>query len=367
MTIAWKRELVRVPEVSVVVPVRDNAPGIQSCLAGLARQGVPLEVIVVDDGSRDGSGDAARVTGACVLEAGANGAAAARNAGLRAARGEIVLFTDSDCIPCPGWARSLVEPLAERGVVATKGCYRTRQEQVTARFVQLEYEERYRRMQELDTIDFLDTYSLGVRRADLLAIGGFDAALPGASVEDQEMSFRLAERGRFRFAPGAVVEHRHAASPIGYAKKKLRIGRGKATLLRRHPRRIRGDSHTPDGLRFQVGALLLALLLAPIGVVSGSVRLLVLALALSPILFSASLVRDSVRRYGYGALGWGAGLVLVRGWALAIGFAWGLVSPLAHLEMRPLPPIPPSPSPAGADGSESEPARERHDVVDTLS
>lgn len=316
---------------TVVVPVRNDARRIARCLGGLARQCVAADVIVVDDGSTDDTADVARRHGARVLSSGGRGAAAARNVGVRSARSEIVLFTDADCIPCPGWARGLLEPFRDPRVVASKGTYRSRQGSATARFVQAEYEERYGRMRSLREIDFLDTYSLAVRRRDLMAVGAFDERFSGASVEDQEMSFRLHARGKFIFVPGAVVEHQHVDSPSGYFRKKLKIGRGKATLLRRYRDRARGDSHTPKTLVVQVPIVLAAVLLwtlAPF--YGGGVWAVAVALSGAPMPMSLGLIRRCVGKHGFSFLGPAVGLVLVRAWALALGFAWGVGFPSAR-------------------------------------
>ena len=84
--------------ISVVIPVYNAAAHLRTCLAALAlssRQ--PLECIVVDDGSTDGSAEAARQAGAMVLSTGGRaGPARARNIGARAAHGDILFFLDSD-------------------------------------------------------------------------------------------------------------------------------------------------------------------------------------------------------------------------------------------------------------------------------
>ena len=81
--------------VSVVIPVRNNPTGIRSCLLGLERQGMMLEVIVVDDGSTDDTRTAAMREGARVITSNEPGTAAARNTGALAAHGDVVLFTSS--------------------------------------------------------------------------------------------------------------------------------------------------------------------------------------------------------------------------------------------------------------------------------
>ena len=97
------------PRVSVVIPVKDRRELLRRALDGLAAQTFPdVEVVVVDDGSTDGSGELARQTVILgrpvrVVDGGGNGAVAARLAGVEAAQGELLAFTDSDCVPSPRW------------------------------------------------------------------------------------------------------------------------------------------------------------------------------------------------------------------------------------------------------------------------
>ena len=95
------------PRLSVVICSRDGAAGVGRCLRALAAQTIrpALEVIVVDDGSADGTGDVARGHGAIVLRhETSRGPAAARNTGARVASAPILAFLDDDCEPEPGWA-----------------------------------------------------------------------------------------------------------------------------------------------------------------------------------------------------------------------------------------------------------------------
>jgi glycosyltransferase involved in cell wall biosynthesis len=97
------------PRVSVVIPVKDRCALLDAALDGLDAQTVePIEVIVVDDGSTDGSGDLARrrsIHGrpVVVVDGGGRGAVAARLLGVEHAQAPVLAFTDSDCVPRPRW------------------------------------------------------------------------------------------------------------------------------------------------------------------------------------------------------------------------------------------------------------------------
>ncbi|MDY6878133.1 MAG: glycosyltransferase [Chloroflexota bacterium] len=244
------------PDYSIVVPAYHAASEINNCVRALNDQTIPrerYEIIVVDDGSTDGTATVAQDAGAdCVLVTPHGGPAAARNTGIEAARGEIVLFTDADCEPSLQWLERMSAPFTDPRVMGTKGTYRTRQRSLMAHLVQLEYEIRYERMAHLPRIDFVDTYAAAYRRNLLLASGGFDPAYPLPSAEDVDLSFRLARAGHWLvFVPQAWVYHRHPISLWAYLTRKGRYGFWRARLYLRYPEKTGGDVHTDPALKAQ--------------------------------------------------------------------------------------------------------------------
>jgi cellulose synthase/poly-beta-1,6-N-acetylglucosamine synthase-like glycosyltransferase len=321
------------PPISVVVPAKDAERTIERCLAALARQTLGrerYEIIVVDDGSRDRTAVLAAGLGARVVSlARTGGPGAARNAGIEAARGEIVVFTDADCEPEAGFLEALVRPLDDPETGGTKGSYLTRQRALVARFVQLEYEDRYRRMRGARWIDFVDTYAACFRRADLVRAGGFDVRL--RQCQDQELSFRLAAAGvKIRFVEEARTYHLHAERLGSYLRKKYRIAWWKVAVLRRHPRKIASDSHTPQALKLEMPAAVEALgfaLAAPALIGLGFPAVLALApLALGAAAFLALAAPFVVRALARDpAVGLAAPAILfLRDIALAAGLFAGL-------------------------------------------
>jgi glycosyltransferase involved in cell wall biosynthesis len=250
-------------DISVIVPVYNAGEKIDRCVNALKRQQTQrtYEIILVDDGSTDRdlqplSGGRVRV-----FRQANQGPAAARNLGVEKARGAIILFTDADCEPLRDWIEQMVWFLRDPCISAVKGSYLTRQKGVIARFVQHEYESKYRRMKGDPYIDFVDTYSAGFVRKDFLGVGKYDTRFPTASVEDQEFSFRMWKLGcRMVFNPEAKVFHTHSSSIWNYARKKFRIGYWKALVLKKHPEKILRDSHTPQSLKFEMVFAMMLLL-----------------------------------------------------------------------------------------------------------
>lgn len=319
---------------SIVVPVWNGAETLDACLAALAAQDLQdgHEVIVVDDGSTDGSADVAARHHVTLIRQAHAGAASARNRGARRARGLVLLFTDADCEPSPGWAGQMLAPFADPGVVGVRGFYRTRQRSVVARFAQAEYEEKYDRLRRADGIDFVDTYAAAYRRDLFLSSGGFDPAF--LLDEDQELSYRLAGTGhRLVSAPAAVVYHRHPARIWAYAQRKLQLARWKVKVHFRHPSRALHDSYTPWTQKAQIVLLPLAggaLVAALLG--RGS-RTVALILAAAGLLSGLPLTLKAAHQGGQVALA-APFLMLVRALALAMGIAWGLASQLKAARRR---------------------------------
>jgi GT2 family glycosyltransferase len=253
------------PTVSIIIPTFNGASRIAGCLDALLQQKAAphAEILVVDDGSTDKTAEIVKQYSNVRLVSQANaGPAAARNRGALEARGEIVLFTDDDCIPASGWLTAMIAPFEAPGVVGVKGAYRTRQKQLVARFVQIEYEDRYRRMARFSDIDFIDTYSAAFRCEAFLEAGGFDTDFPVACAEDAELSYRMSARGwRMKFAPDAVVYHTHPETLSKYLAKKYKFAFWRVLAVRKNPHKAVADSHTPQLMKLQL-LFPLALLLA---------------------------------------------------------------------------------------------------------
>ncbi len=319
----------RTVRYSVVIPAYNAERTLPHALKALQQQTVPttlFEVIVVDDGSNDHTAAVAERFGVRVIRQANRGPAAARNAGVEVAQGEIVLFTDADCIPCPDWVERMVAPFADPQIVGTKGAYLTRQRAWMARFVQQEYEDRYDRMRRFRYIDFVDTYSAAYRRDVFLANGGFDPIFPTASVEDQEFSFRLAQKGyKMVFVPEARVYHEHDTTLKAYARRKFFIGYYKALLARWLPERLITDTHTPPVLKLQLLLMALILVLLPLALWWPLARVGLLATVLA-FYGSALPFLSKIARRDPGILLPALGYLPVRALALGTGFLAGQIA-----------------------------------------
>ncbi len=198
------------PLVSFVIPVRNDAQRLRRCLASIARNDYPrelIEMIVVDHQSTDGSARAAREYGAVVLSASGNSVAALRNKGARAALGSIIAFADADHESASDWITNAVEVLATPSVAATGATYLTAP---SANWVQQQYDGLRSRPAHREDVEWLGSGNIAVTRAAFTRVGGFDASL--TACEDVDFCNRLRLAG-YRIVADPALRSVHFGDP----------------------------------------------------------------------------------------------------------------------------------------------------------
>lgn len=242
------------PAVSVVVPTRDRPDRLAVCLAALGRQTVEgLEIVVVDDASRDAEAVAAVVAAAPrarLVRGEGRGPAAARNLGSRAARGGTVCFTDDDCEPVPGWAAALAARIAAGAQAAAGPTRNARPGNVFAAAAQAVASHLAEATIDPGTgrMRFAPTSNLACR-ADVLAALPFDERYPLAAGEDRDWCARLVASGAaLVYEPAAVVAHHQELDARGFWRQQVRYGRGAHRFRSDHGMRL-------EAPRFYAGLL----------------------------------------------------------------------------------------------------------------
>ncbi|HXF31562.1 MAG TPA: mycofactocin biosynthesis glycosyltransferase MftF [Solirubrobacterales bacterium] len=225
------------PEVTAIVPVLDGGDRLLALVATLAAEG---PVIVVDDGSRDGSGAVAERAGARVLRHDLpRGPAAARNAGLAAATTELVVFLDADCEVEPGWRRGLARLFArDRDLTLVGPRVRSAPgDSPLARYEQagspLDLGPHASLVGPERRVAYLPAAALLGRRDHLVEVGGFDESMRFG--EDVDLVWRLLATGRrVRYEPSREVSHRPRATVVAFARQRAGYGSSAPGLVRRH-------------------------------------------------------------------------------------------------------------------------------------
>lgn len=230
--------------VSVIVPVYNRAQLLPGLIRCLECQTVPVEIIIVDDGSTDNPREFLPTTSAIFLRQSNQGPAAARNFGACHATGEILAFTDSDCRPSPDWIEQLLGGFETTEIGAVAGTYTLgNPENLLARLIQAEIAWRHRKFGPF--IRAFGSYNVAIRREVFFQLGGFDPSFRMASGEDNDLSYRLLKAGfTIRFAKEARVQHLHPQSLIAYLRQQYLHGQWRARLYAIHPQMVTGDDYT---------------------------------------------------------------------------------------------------------------------------
>jgi len=233
------------PRVSVIVCSHNGARTLQDCFDGLARIEYPnFEVIVIDDGSSDGTGAIARECGFRVIRTDGQGLGAARNIGLWAATGDIVAYLDDDAYPDPHWLSYLATaflttrhagiggpniPPSGSGLVADSVA-KAPGGPVHVLLSDAEAEH-------------IPGCNLAFRKESLEAIGGFDPRFLVAG-DDVDVCWRLREEGStLGFSPSAVVWHHRRDSIRAYWKQQRGYGEAEALLEQKWPEKFNANGH----------------------------------------------------------------------------------------------------------------------------
>ena len=234
-------------EISVIIPTHNNRRVLERAIEALLDQTFPrdqYEIVIVDDGSTDGTAEMIdRHRGSVEIHYVAqpqSGRAAARNAGVRAARGRVLVFLDSDFWATPPLLAEHHKhyPPDTRGI-GIQGASRTHPESLLTPFMRAREV-----LVELSpgppgrlSLFRVSTRNLSLLRADVAAAGGFDETFGGYGWEDIELAWRLRARGvRFSYEPGATGDHYQVQTLEGLRRKMREGGRSAVYFWEKHGR-----------------------------------------------------------------------------------------------------------------------------------
>ena len=229
------------PRVSVVVCAYNAADTLEDCLSSLEQLTYPdYEIILVNDGSRDRTGEIGRGhPGVRVIDIPNGGLSAARNVGLSEASGEIVAYTDADVRVDRDWLTYLVQPFLTSDVVGSGGPNVVPPDDPPmAQSIARAPGGPTHVLLDDRIAEHVPGCNMAFRREALLAIGGFNAVYLRAG-DDVDVCWRLQARGwKIGFASAALVWHHHRASVSAYWRQQVGYGEGETWLMAHHPEKF---------------------------------------------------------------------------------------------------------------------------------
>ncbi|MGP5056317.1 glycosyltransferase family 2 protein [Brachybacterium paraconglomeratum] len=227
-------------DVSVVICALNEERRIGRQLAALDAQidAPPFEVIVVDNGSTDGtvavvqewirSSPHAAVGMRVVDASNTPGIPAARNAGARAAEGRVLAYCDADDEVQPGWVAAIAHGM--QGTTIAGGRLIAFASDGTCRG------DLYGGLVATSYLPHIGCANAAVDRLTFLEVGGFDESLPRYGFEDVDLSWRIQEAGHpIVYLPDAVV-HFSLSGSRASVRKRFELGKGRVLMARRFPR-----------------------------------------------------------------------------------------------------------------------------------
>ncbi|MDP8213494.1 MAG: glycosyltransferase [Candidatus Zapsychrus exili] len=234
-------------KVSVVIPAYNCEKNISKTLNAVLNQSYgDVELIVVDDESTDNTRNlVSNFKDVKYFYQKNQGPAQARNFGAKNATGEIVFFTDSDCVPQKDWIKNAIVHFDDKAVAVVSGSYGiANNNNLLARCIYKEILFRHQFLMPQRSKVF-GSYNFGIRRNIFEEVGGFNTSYPSASGEDNDLSYKLVELGyKIYFEPSSLVDHLHPSDFWKYLKEQFRHGFWRVKMYIEHPKMAKGDDYT---------------------------------------------------------------------------------------------------------------------------
>jgi len=228
------------PTVSIVIPVYNAASTISLCLDSIQRLNYPkdqFEVIVVDNGSNDGSDRIAKNYDVTLLyETTIQSSYQARNTGIAKAKGDLLAFTDSDCVVAADWLDNLAKYWDDH----TIGCFGGEVLSYEPNTMVEKFSDRYGMLAQSGVLNhpympYLATANCAYRREVFDIIGLFNPYLYSGG--DADICWRMQKQTEFKikFIPEAIIYHKHRVDIIGLYKQSKRYEYGQLLLHKVYP------------------------------------------------------------------------------------------------------------------------------------
>jgi len=226
------------PTVSVVIPTYNRREKLREALASVRAQGWPdLEILVIDDGSTDGTGEEDYGKDVHLLTQENAGPSAARNRGIEAARGALIALLDSDDRWAPGKLAAQAPLFADEEVVLSYALEEAQDLEGNELHIRPKQAPGGDVLAELLRGNFVPTSTVMARRDAMRTAGGFDEEMTHS--EDWDLWLRLARRGRF--APVSRILSYYRLHEDQLISDRMKLSRGRLRVLEKALERHEND------------------------------------------------------------------------------------------------------------------------------
>ena len=229
--------------ISVIVPVYNAERTIGVCIESLLRQDYPkdkYEIIVVDNGSKDGTRGIVEMFKVQYFCEPARGSYAARNAGIKQAKGDILAFTDADCVADKDWLKEGAAAFADESTGCVAGAIKA--------FKPETYVEKYLDgMQMLSQeesskffgfLPYAQTANAFYRADVFKEIGLFEGGWISGGDTDLSWRMQLKTKYKIDFADKSIIYHKHRSTANELFRQAMKNGEGNALLYKKYPQHL---------------------------------------------------------------------------------------------------------------------------------
>lgn len=225
-----------IPKVSIIVPTYNGEETLPLCLDSLMKLNYPkgkFEIIVVDNNSTDRTKDIIKNYPVKYVFEREKGCASARNKGIEESSGEIIAFTDADCIVDKNWLKNIIKPLKNESIGGVGGkilAYSS--ENLIEKYIDSkDFYSQPTHSNKIKSIFLsIKTANAAFRKDALRECNGFDPIF--CRSEDVDLTTRLMFAGyNIAHAPKAIIFHKHRANLINFCKWRFGVGEGVALLF----------------------------------------------------------------------------------------------------------------------------------------
>ena len=216
-------------KISVVIPVYNSERTLRSCLESIKKSNVkPFETIIIDDGSTDNSIEIAKEFNFRIIKLKKNsGPAVARNTGVRNAKGDVILFIDSDVVIPNNVIQKVVNDFKKEKVDAVQGIYSVKQRynNKVSQYQQSYYCYQYLSIKN-EFVGIFNTFFCAIKKDVFNKLNGFNEGIPRATVEDTEFGYLLIKNGHKIYLDKSIqVEHLINYSLVRFIKRRFFMSR----------------------------------------------------------------------------------------------------------------------------------------------